>query len=270
MGKLVQFWSLAQKHWGNEKELVPEHEFAQGDWEILLDVGLAERRPTGIYARGAEKRFKWYLDLCRNSRKIAAARRERAEQRLDSAGDPDGSPDGHPSGLIKREKHAQERKDRVHTDSTRTPDGDPIGGPSLLLTPSSSLSKTPLVADVSDDEAKRLPVRTLAKLWNELKHPTMPVVDVAKLSSASPRYRFARQRLVENPDLAYWRSVIERIAKSRFCRGENPRGWTADFAFLVRAETHVKAMEGKYDDRPDPKATPREQPLSLEQLEAMS
>ena len=90
----------------------------------------------------------------------------------------------------------------------------------------------------------------------------MPEVDATKLSSASPRYRFARQRLVEQPDLDYWRTVIERIARSSFCRGENQRGWRADFAFLVRAETHVKALEGKYDDATD-KLTAAARPRSI-------
>lgn len=119
----------------------------------------------------------------------------------------------------------------------------------IVIDPVSDDTGPVATADAADDSRTRLPVRSLAKLWNQHRHPGMPEVDPSKLSSASPRYRFARQRLVEQPDLAYWRQVIERIAASSFCRGENNRGWRADFAFLVRAETHVKVLEGKYDDR---------------------
>lgn len=234
LGKVVLFWKLAQKHWGDEKALVPEPEFALGDWQQLLDVGLAERRDSGIYARGAEERFAWYLEQCRKNRKLAAARAARRLTLLADQNRTTGTPPGPPPG--------------VPTVTVGNPDGHPPA-PALVPVPVLDRETEIVVPDAGTDSRTRLPVRSLARLWNEHKHPAMPEVDPSKLSTASPRYRFARQRLVEQPDLDYWRQVIERIAASPFCRGENQRGWRADFAFLVRAETHLKVLEGKYDDR---------------------
>lgn len=59
MGFLLRFWRIAQKHWG-QGELVPEKTFRVGGFELLLEVDFAEKRPDGVYARGAEKYFSWY------------------------------------------------------------------------------------------------------------------------------------------------------------------------------------------------------------------
>lgn len=65
----------------------------------------------------------------------------------------------------------------------------------------------------------------------------------------SKRRKIASQRLREHSDRAYWLGVIERLGASAFCRGSNERGWRAGIDFLLQPETHVKAMEGLYDDR---------------------
>jgi len=96
----------------------------------------------------------------------------------------------------------------------------------------------------------------LAALWNTYASKTtalsgknMPTVDLEKFKPGQPRFRSAQERLAFEPSESYWTDVIERIMRSDFCRGKNDRGWLADFDFLVRVETHVKVMEGKYDSR---------------------
>lgn len=74
--------------------------------------------------------------------------------------------------------------------------------------------------------------------------------DLPKAKALSKgRLKHLTERLKENPDLDYWRGVIERIAASDFCNGKNDRGWKADIDFLLRPDTHVKVIEGKYDNR---------------------
>jgi hypothetical protein len=94
---------------------------------------------------------------------------------------------------------------------------------------------------------------SLVEIWNTHKAPGMPGV-TTPLRVGRPRMREATARLAEEPDLNRWREVVQRIARSKFCRGENDRGWVADFDFLVRAETFAKVLEGKYDDRASQKA----------------
>ena len=69
----------------------------------------------------------------------------------------------------------------------------------------------------------------------------------AKLTES--RKRAAKARLKENPDLEYWRGLIERIKAGEWCLGFNERGWKADFDWFLRPDTLVKIAEGKYDKR---------------------
>ncbi|ASP84297.1 DNA replication protein [Sinorhizobium meliloti] len=63
--------------------------------------------------------------------------------------------------------------------------------------------------------------------------------------------------------------AIERIGRSRFCRGENDRGWRADLDFFCQPKSFVSILEGKYDDRPlqQSQAPPRESEHARHQRE---
>lgn len=45
-----------------------------------------------------------------------------------------------------------------------------------------------------------------------------------------------------------WSEACRKMAGSRFCRGENDRGWKADFEFLLQPKSFNGLIEGKYDD----------------------
>jgi hypothetical protein len=86
---------------------------------------------------------------------------------------------------------------------------------------------------------------TLAKLWNEHSSPSQPKVR----GCSNDRRRKAKARLNEGDfrdPKGYWVDVIKRVASSKFCNGDNDRGWVADFDFLIRPDTHHKVLEGKY------------------------
>lgn len=231
-GKLIRFWRCAQDFWGRES-LVPEDRFRYGEWDVLIDVGLAERRADGVYARGAEERFKWYLDLCRKNRRENAKRK-------DSFHEPVRAPAG--------------------------PQAGPVRGPSLLSTlkntPTECMSEPP-VPDVPAAPSVPTP-RELAVLWNGAKAAVQPAVNLATFKSGSRRWKTAMARLSFLPDLEFWRQVIERIAASPFCRGETGSTWVANFDWLVKPETHVKVTEGQYDARPMKRASGQLYPVTTE------
>jgi len=54
---------------------------------------------------------------------------------------------------------------------------------------------------------------------------------------------------IEEHGLPVVLDAVERIGRSRFCRGENDRGWRADLDFLCQPKSFVSILEGKYDDR---------------------
>ena len=86
--------------------------------------------------------------------------------------------------------------------------------------------------------------RQLQAAWNETAHEALPRCQ----ELGDRRRRTAAARLRERP-IDGWRLVVERINASRFCRGENDRGWVANFDWLIRPDTATKVLEGQYDDR---------------------
>lgn len=119
--------------------------------------------------------------------------------------------------------------------------------------------------DRSAEEApKKFGPRELATAWNDrmskvksVKGKPMPLVNLDKFRSEQPRWKAARARLEADRCPKYWTEVIDRIARSQFCRGKEARGdWVADFDFLVRTETATKVMEGHYGCAPPAPVAP--------------
>lgn len=74
---------------------------------------------------------------------------------------------------------------------------------------------------------------------------------------------------IEEHGLPVVLDAVERIGRSRFCRGENDRGWRADLDFLCQAKSFVSILEGKYDDRSphQSQAPPKKSPFQQHQDE---
>ena len=102
------------------------------------------------------------------------------------------------------------------------------------------------ITDITDTQHPELPFgpRTLFNLWNE-HAPPLPVA--RELSK--DRIKKAKARLLEKPLSDYWREVITRIATSSFCLGGGNTGWKANFDWLLKPDTHIRVMEGKYDGK---------------------
>lgn len=82
IGMLVCFWRLALTHWSNNKSLISENSFRlSGLDEVLFEVEFAVRTSDGIYAKGSEKNFEWFLKLkasnSRAGKKSAEARKKK-------------------------------------------------------------------------------------------------------------------------------------------------------------------------------------------------
>lgn len=56
-------------------------------------------------------------------------------------------------------------------------------------------------------------------------------------------------RLSELGGPAGWADLLRKVQASRFLCGENEKGWTADFDWVLKPANLTKIMEGKYDDR---------------------
>lgn len=84
----------------------------------------------------------------------------------------------------------------------------------------------------------------LMSAWNHLTEPPIPQCrEVTRARRVHAKARLSERQM---PD---WHQIISRIQSSGFCRGENDRGWVATFDWLLKPDTAVKVLEGKYDDR---------------------
>lgn len=85
--------------------------------------------------------------------------------------------------------------------------------------------------------------KLLQELWNDRAHRSLP----RWLETSKARKAAADARIREHPTFEHWAQVIERINASRFCLGENDRGWRASPDWLLKPDTGAKVLEGKYD-----------------------
>lgn len=90
----------------------------------------------------------------------------------------------------------------------------------------------------------------LMAAWNDITQK--PIPRCRELTDK--RRKHAKARLAKRP-LSEWRQIIAIVQASKFCRGENDRGWTASFDWLIASDDPaVKALEGTYDERKGPRA----------------
>lgn len=86
----------------------------------------------------------------------------------------------------------------------------------------------------------------ILETWNDMapRH-NLPVVR-GKLTEA--RIRQCKVRIREHPDREDWARAFRCIASTPFLLGDNPRGWRADFDFLIQAKSFTKLLEGSYGE----------------------
>jgi uncharacterized protein YdaU (DUF1376 family) len=93
----------------------------------------------------------------------------------------------------------------------------------------------------SDDDA--LTVDDVVGAWNDLA-AKCDLPRVTKVTETRRKQIKARIREYETDD---WSKAMSAIYRSKFLRGENDRGWKADFDFLLQPKSFIKLVEGSYD-----------------------
>lgn len=127
----------------------------------------------------------------------------------------------------------------------------PHPSPEVQKSKSTSAEPTPAPADVASGPEIPVPEPPgtspagLLALWNE-------IVKTPRCRFLTPgRKRHALARLREHPNDDWWRDYFGRFPRTPFLRGENDRGWRADFDFALQSEDVVaKVLEGGFDKAP--------------------
>lgn len=134
----------------------------------------------------------------------------------------------------------------MHPCTTFTPPLHEMHPTPALNAPNTSINhQLPINVDnaPSDDDAPVSPDEVL-EYWNTLagRH------GLPKISKLTPaRKQRLKARIKEFPEIESWATAFKNIERSAFLRGDNDRGWKANFDFLLQPGSFVKLIEGVYN-----------------------
>jgi uncharacterized protein YdaU (DUF1376 family) len=108
-------------------------------------------------------------------------------------------------------------------------------------------SSEPIIGSSNEDSSSGddapLSVDEVVEAWND-RMVRLGLPAVRRLTPTRKRQLQARIR--EN-SINDWKLAMDAIERSPFCRGDNDRGWRADFDFLLQPKSFTKLIEGAYD-----------------------
>ena len=95
----------------------------------------------------------------------------------------------------------------------------------------------------SSDDDHPVTEDEIIECWNDLASRTgLPKIKVMN----EKRRNMLRKRIKECPDVETWSLAFRNIERSSFLRGDNQRGWQADFDFLIQPTSFMRIIEGSY------------------------
>jgi uncharacterized protein YdaU (DUF1376 family) len=114
--------------------------------------------------------------------------------------------------------------------------------------PSQSHSSIELIASSNEDVSAEptdqpLTAQEVLDAWHERMVPQgFPAI--RKMTNQRQRQLRAR---IRDSTIDEWQQGMAAMERSAFLRGENDRGWKADFDFLLQPKSFNKLLEGAYD-----------------------
>lgn len=162
-----------------------------------------------------------------------------------AAGGQAGAEHGH-KGAKYGSKGGRPKKEETPLCINGTGDIKPPLKPAPSTSSSSSGSNEPIAStnvDVSAEADAPLTRQEVIEAWQTRMVPQgFPAI--RKITGQ--RERLLRARLKDST-LDEWMQAMSALERSAFCRGENDRGWRADFDFLLQPKSFTKLLEGAYD-----------------------
>ena len=121
---------------------------------------------------------------------------------------------------------------------------------------------TPAAQTEEKEPPAPMNIEGLVETWNQICAPLLPQV----MTLPKSRKGTIRARLKERPDLEEWKAIFQRVIGSPFLRGENDKGWRADFDWCLNPTHLARILEGRYDDQKNP----NREKTGMEALKAMA
>tara|TARA_R110000824_G_scaffold21078_6_gene78896 strand:- start:29034 stop:29828 length:795 start_codon:yes stop_codon:yes gene_type:complete len=104
----------------------------------------------------------------------------------------------------------------------------------------------PTVQDSTEDHSTREHERytLMSQWWNEITASPIP-----RCNGTNAKRKVACRRVMDEFNEESVRKAFGMVNASKFCRGENERGWKASFDWILRPDSILRTLEGKYADR---------------------
>lgn len=115
-------------------------------------------------------------------------------------------------------------------------------------TPAATADKPLRTIITSEAKASSVPpeCELIVQSWNVMAKAT----DLSLVAKLTDKRRSALRARLRSDGMEAFSLAIGRIPRCPFLLGQNERGWTADFDFLLKPDSVTKILEGKYDGRP--------------------
>lgn len=158
------------------------------------------------------------------------------------------SPENRDKEIRDKEIRDKENRDKEIRDKER--EEETGADAKQLVTEQTAVSDSEQTFDVSaplcpdgQPTPQKYPYQQVQKLYNET------CTRLPKCQSVSEsRKRAIRARFRSGSRLKDFRLLFEKAQASRFLSGDNPRGWQANFDWLIKDTNMVKVLEGTYDN----------------------
>lgn len=111
----------------------------------------------------------------------------------------------------------------------------PLGSNEPIESPNGDMSAEPTAKPLTKDE--------VLEAWQTRMVP-QGFPPIRKMTGQRERQLRAR---LKDSTIDEWMQAMSALERSAFCRGENDRGWRADFDFLLQPKSFTKLLEGAYD-----------------------
>lgn len=129
---------------------------------------------------------------------------------------------------------AQRRLNKRSTDVQPTNNQEPITNNQDISSSNEDVS--------SGDDAPVRP-QEIIDAWNSMAKRA----GLSEIKMLNPkRAASLKSRIKECPDVETWSTALQNIERSKFLRGDNDRGWKANFDFLLQPSSFTKLIEGSY------------------------
>lgn len=139
-----------------------------------------------------------------------------------------------------------ERQARFRTNQKAKRNGvtvTPVTPPNDIDISNPPASNPPVISDEMTPPAPDLKPEHVVEAWNA----TAEQIGLKTVRKFTPHRQRKLQTRIRQNTIDEFTEAIDAIARSPFLRGENDRGWRADFDWMLEPKNFTRLIEGTYD-----------------------